>query len=127
MFFRQSYILNFVNIQGPESEFEPRYRSNVIARYQKKLLRRVSYIWEQPYTHNPPRDPFGGTEPPCQIHLKENLDSFLGGRKIYPDHTNNLCKAVLAPPNFPTMGDLWRKQDERVDIEKEPDVSKKKS
>ena len=38
--------------------------------------------------------------------------------KIYPDHTNTLRKAGLAPPNFPTMGDLWSKQDEKVDIEK---------
>ena len=38
--------------------------------------------------------------------------------KIYPGHTNNLRKAGLAPPNFPTMGDLWNKQDEKVDIEK---------
>ena len=47
--------------------------------------------------------------------------------KIYPDHANALRKAGLAPPNFPTMGDLWRKQDEKVDMEKEQDVSKKKN
>ena len=45
--------------------------------------------------------------------------------KIYPDHTNALCKAGLEPPNFPTMGDLFIKQDYKMDIEKEPDVSKK--
>ena len=37
---------------------------------------------------------------------------------IYPAHTNALCKAGLAPPVFPIMGDLWRNQDEKVDIEK---------
>ena len=47
--------------------------------------------------------------------------------KIYPDHVNALRKAGLAPPNFPTMGDLWSKQDEKVDMEKERDVSKKKN
>ena len=47
--------------------------------------------------------------------------------KIYPDHVNSLCKAGLAPPNFLRMGYLWSNQDERVDIEKEPDVSKKKN
>ena len=26
--------------------------------------------------------------------------------KIFPDHANALRKAGLAPPNFPTMGDL---------------------
>ena len=50
-----------------------------------------------------------------------------GVDKIYPDHVNALHKAVLAPPNFPTMGYLWSNQDDRVDIEKEPDVSKKKN
>ena len=45
---------------------------------------------------------------------------------INSEHANTLRKAGLAPPYFPTMGDLWRKQDEREDTEKEPDVSKKK-
>ena len=45
--------------------------------------------------------------------------------KIYPAHANALRKAGLAPHVFPTMGDLWRKQDEKVDIEKEQSFSKK--
>ena len=49
--------------------------------------------------------------------------------KVYPDHVNALRKAGLAPPYFPTMGDLWKMQDEKLDIEneKEPDVNKKKN
>ena len=47
--------------------------------------------------------------------------------KIYPDHANALRKAGLAPPVFATMGDLRRKQDEKVYNEKEQDVSKKKN
>ena len=46
--------------------------------------------------------------------------------KIYPAHANALLKAGLAPPNFLIMIDLWRKQDEKVEIEKELDVSEKK-
>ena len=46
---------------------------------------------------------------------------------IYSDHANALRKAVLAPPVFPTMGDLWGKQDEKVDKGKERDVSVKKN
>ena len=41
-----------------------------------------------------------------------------GVDKIYPDHVNALRKAGLVPPNFLTMGDLWRKQDAKVDMEK---------
>ena len=41
-----------------------------------------------------------------------------GVDKIYPDHVNSLRKAGLVPPNFLTMGDLWRKQDAKVDMEK---------
>ena len=47
--------------------------------------------------------------------------------KIYPDHANALCKVGLAPPNFPKTGDLWRKQDEKVDMKKEQDARKKKN
>ena len=47
--------------------------------------------------------------------------------KIYPDYANAFRKAGLTPPISPTMGDLWRKQDEKVDMEKERDVSKKKT
>ena len=47
--------------------------------------------------------------------------------KIYPVRANAFCKAGLAPPGFPTMGDLWRNQDEKVDNETEQDVSKKKN
>ena len=41
-----------------------------------------------------------------------------GVDKIYPDHMNALRKAGLIPPSFLKMGDLWRKQDAKVDIEK---------
>ena len=41
----------------------------------------------------------------------------------HPEHANALRQAGLAPPNLPTMGDLWSKQDKKVDIEKEPDVN----
>ena len=37
--------------------------------------------------------------------------------KIYPDHANALLKAGLAPPIFLTMGELWKNQDEKMDIE----------
>ena len=46
---------------------------------------------------------------------------------IYPAHANALRKAGLATPVFPTMEDLWRKQDEKVEIEKEQGVSEKKN
>ena len=37
---------------------------------------------------------------------------------IYPVHVNALRKAGLTPPVFPTMGELWGKQDEKVDKNK---------
>ena len=39
--------------------------------------------------------------------------------KVYPDHTNYLHEAGLAPPNFPKTGYLWKIQDEKLDIENE--------
>ena len=52
-----------------------------------------------------------------------------GVEKVYPDHANALRKAGLAPPDFPTMGDLWKMQDEKLETanKKEPDVNKKKN
>ena len=46
---------------------------------------------------------------------------------IYPAHANDLRKAGLAPTVFPTMGELWEKQDEKVEKNKERDVSVKKN
>ena len=47
--------------------------------------------------------------------------------KIYPDHANYLLKAGLASSISPKMVYLWRKQDKKVDSEKERDVSKNKN
>ena len=47
--------------------------------------------------------------------------------KIYPNHANYLRKAGLAHSNFLIMGDLRSKKDEKVDIEKEPEINKKKN
>ena len=41
-----------------------------------------------------------------------------GVEKIYPDYENALLKAGLVPTYFPTMGDLWRNPDEKVDMKK---------
>ena len=49
--------------------------------------------------------------------------------RVYLNHVNALREADLAPPNFPTMGDLWKFQDEKLDIEneKESDVNRNKN
>ena len=39
--------------------------------------------------------------------------------KVYPGHKKSVREAGLAPPNFPTMGYLWKMQDEKLDIENE--------
>ena len=39
-----------------------------------------------------------------------------GVDKIYPDRTNSLRKAGLAPPIFPTMVELWKDQDEDMEF-----------
>ena len=51
-----------------------------------------------------------------------------GEDKVYPYHTKALHKAGLAPPSLLTMGDLWKMQDDKLDIDngKESDVSLKK-
>ena len=46
--------------------------------------------------------------------------------KIYPNHTNSIHQAGLLPTILSTMGELWKNQDENMDIDnkKGPDVSK---
>ena len=34
---------------------------------------------------------------------------------IYPAHANALRKAVLVNPVFPTIGELWEKQDDKAE------------
>ena len=46
---------------------------------------------------------------------------------IYPAHAKALRKSGLAPSVFPTMGELWEKQDEKLEKNKERDVSVKKT
>ena len=46
---------------------------------------------------------------------------------IYPDHANALRKVGLATSVFPTMGELWEKQDEKLEKNKERDISVKKN
>ena len=41
-----------------------------------------------------------------------------GVDKIYPDHAKALCKAGFTHSHCLTMGDLFLKQDENVDMEK---------
>ena len=68
-------------------------------------------------------------EPPCETHLAKTLPSFWGGRQSLPWPRKHPLQGRLAPPDFPTMGDLWKMQDEKFETEneKEPDVNKKKN
>ena len=46
---------------------------------------------------------------------------------IYPANTNALRKAGLAPSVLPKMGELWEKKDDKLEKNKERDVSVKKN
>ena len=48
---------------------------------------------------------------------------------IYPNHVNALRETGLAPPIFPTMGELWKYQDIKTYLDKENDldVNKKRN
>ena len=48
---------------------------------------------------------------------------------VYPDHVNALHKASVSPPIFPKMGELWKDQYEKTDIDNEKltDVNKNKN
>ena len=42
--------------------------------------------------------------------------NYEGADRVYPDHTNALSEVGLAPSNLPTMGDLWKMKDDKLDI-----------
>ena len=63
--------------------------------------------------------PSGALNHVAKLASRKPFLNYEGVDKIYPDHANALCKASLAPPNFPAMGDLWRNQIEKLDIENE--------
>ena len=48
---------------------------------------------------------------------------------VYPDHLNALRKVGLAHPIFPTMGELWKGQDEKWILRKKenPESTKRKT
>ena len=43
------------------------------------------------------------------------VTDYKGVDKVYPEDVNALRKVGLAPLDFPTMGDVWSNQDEKVD------------
>ena len=45
----------------------------------------------------------------------------------YPNHISALRKAGLTLSNLLTIGDLWSRHNEKVDMKKQPDVNKKKN
>ena len=45
----------------------------------------------------------------------------------YPNHISALRKAGLTLSNLLTIGDLWSRHNEKVDMKKQPDVNKKKT
>ena len=86
----------------------------------RKNVKKLKYIGKES-THRP------GTLHAIPLGVLNHLDKLTsrkppihseGVDKIYPDHVNALRKAGLVPPNFLTMGDLWRNQDAKVDMEK---------
>ena len=73
--------------------------------------------------------PSGFMNPLAKITSQKPSLHYAKVDKVYPDHANSLCKAGLAPPNFLTIGDLCKMQDEKLDndIKREPDVNRKKN
>ena len=87
----------------------------------RKKGQQLKYVKKQ-FTHTP------GTLPTIPSEVLKRLAKLTsrtpslhseGVEICFPDHTNALCKAGLSPPNLPTMGDLWKMQDRKLDIKNE--------
>ena len=95
----------------------------------RKKGQQLKYVGKE-RTHTPGTlhtIPLGVLNRPSKITSIKPSIHYEGVDKIYPNHANALRKVDLAPPNLPTMGVVWSKQYEKMDTEKEPDVSKKKN
>ena len=96
--------------------------------FRKKVQQLKYFGKESTHTPGTPRAiPSGVLNRIAKLTSRKASTKYEEVEKIYPDHANALHKAGLAPPNFLTMGYLWSNQDEKIDIEKEPYVSKKKN
>ena len=84
----------------------------------RKKGRQLKYVGKE-ITHAPSTlrvIPLGVLNCLAKLTSRKSSINSEGVNKIYPNHTKALRKAGLAPHDFPTMGDLWIKQDEKVDI-----------
>ena len=78
----------------------------------------LKYVWKESI-HTPSTlctIPSGVLNRPDKLTSLKSSIHYEGVDKIYPDHMHALRKASLAPSNFPTMGNLCSKQDDKVDI-----------
>ena len=117
----------WIPISGHENELVP-WRGPAIWSVQEKVTEiKVCRTREHPNTRYPPRDPFRSPEPPRQLTSINPSIHAEAVDKIYPDQTNALRKAGLEPYIFPTMEDLWIKQDEKMENNKEQYISVKKN
>ena len=82
---------------------------------------------EHSHTRYSPRNPLRSLQPPRKLTSRKLSIRTVAVDLIYPAHANTLRKARLAPSAFPTMGYLWEKQDEKLEKNKELNVSVKKN
>ena len=87
----------------------------------RKSVHQLKYVGKES-THTPGTIraiPSGVLNRPAKLTSQKPYFHSEGVEKVYPDHANALRKAGLAPPDFPKMGDLWKMQDETLEIENE--------
>ena len=70
---------------------------------------------EHSHTRYSPRDPLRSLQPPHETHLKEAVHPSDSGGINLPGPRERPPQADLAPYVLPTMGELWEKQDEKLE------------
>ena len=100
-----------------------------IRSFQKKKGQQFKYVGKES-THAPSTlrpIPSGFFNRLAKLNSRKPSIRATEVESIYPAHANALHKAGLATSVFPTMGELWEKQDEKLEKNKERDVSVKKN
>ena len=76
----------------------------------RKSGQKLKYVGKES-THTPGTIraiPSGVLTRPAKLTSRKPYFHSEGVDKVYPDHANAPRKAGLTPPDFPTIGDLWK-------------------
>ena len=112
---------------GYEDELIPGGGPAILSLQKERTAIEICWQIEHPHTRTIHTIPSGVFNPLAKLTSRMPSIQAAAVDPIYLAHANALRKAGRAPSVSPTMGELWEKQDEKLEKNKERDVSVKKN